>query len=245
MPRASKAASKNDVDDIFGPSTAPAPEPDDLDDEFDAPKPRARQETPEEEPNSFTPKLGLGPLPGRFYIFIGGKDEDSEDASLWYSLGGKGHRIPIQEPCLVGYLKGLKIVPKLFKGDWNYKLDVTIHADKEYVVRAGLKTTFSKGILGGLMEVKDFSKPVGIAPTPGDENKVVFGNVYDGVTGKKFFHERDEDTTPSQMVFELQDRLGIEVQDGDSIKADKEKVLEDQKNGTGRRRQDEQRDEFA
>jgi hypothetical protein len=104
---------------------------------------------------------------------------------------------------------------------------MSISADQEYVVRSGIKTTFTLGVIQSLMIVEDFKRPISIVPTPGDESKVIFGNVHDGITGKKFYVEpenREKEPNISAIVYHLQRQLGVEVQSKDSIAAEKEEV---------------------
>lgn len=198
-----------------------------------------------------TIRLGLGPLPGRQYIFIGGNDEGDDAGTLWYTLdGNNNNRLPVKEPCLTGYLKALRIVPKKYKDKWNYKLDVIIQGDREYAIRSGMRTTFSIGLLQSLIkaqEAEELSGPLAFYPTAGNEGKVVFSNVANAETGWKYImpkDERDSDPDVSSMIFDLQNAIGCEVQSKDSIQEDKDNYETKYSGSSGGGNKRESRDEF-
>lgn len=158
--------------------------------------------------------------PGRVFIYVGAEKEVGEPFN-WYVLGEDSIKIPIYENYLTGYVTGIRVTPKRWKDKpWGYKVDLSLRSDKEYVIRSGVETSFSKGLVNSLVKVEDLSRPICISVVPGTtEAKVVWCNILDGITGKGIFvkgENRAEKLSP--LIFDLQARLGVEVQTGASIK---------------------------
>lgn len=171
-------------------------------------------------------KLGLGPIPGRTFIFVGVGEQDDQDY-YWYHFTGTGDRgkvVPIFEQGLTGRVSNIRIIPKKYKNKWEYKVDVTVSADKEYVLRSGASTTFTKGLLSKLITLEDPGKLLCIAPMPGSSDKVVFCNVWDLESRKQIFFEGDFPDKIAPLVFDLQEKLGVDVQSVESLEKDKEEV---------------------
>ena len=56
--------------------------------------------------------------------------------------------------------------------------------DRLYIVRSGIETNFSKGLLLALSQVNDFENPLTIAVAPGEET-VIFARLYNATTGER------------------------------------------------------------
>jgi hypothetical protein len=126
-------------------------------------------------------KLGLCNPPEPIYLYVK-NGEFSGEYYLWYNYDINNEKtIPVQQRGLTGYLRNLRLTSKEFKGQNNLKLDIVIAADEIYVVRTGIETNFAKTFLLAVSQIKDFSKPLIIAATPGEEN-VVFCRLYDAAT---------------------------------------------------------------
>lgn len=162
-------------------------------------------------------KLGFGPLPVPQYLFVGGKDDASDEGEyLWYSLdfSNNSKKIPIHTPALTGLLTGIKMVNKPHKGDDVIKVDVSISADRKYVIRTGIDTIFGRGLLLALElfeNIKDI--PVTICVTPGDEKNVIYASVYNAETEEVVKFDWDKSKKLSPIVNTLRVRLGHEAQD--------------------------------
>lgn len=166
-------------------------------------------------------KVGFGPRPGvKCYVFVGADDgSEATDTYVWYILDSDGKKIPIHDGSLTGWVTNIRVVPRQWKGKWGYKVDTTLVADRLYVLRSGISTSFAKGMVNSLSTVPDLEKLITINAKKGDEGKVVFGDCSDPETGKSYFCEKQE-TKLGPVVFKLQERLGLEVQSFDSIAAE-------------------------
>jgi hypothetical protein len=126
-------------------------------------------------------KLGLCNPPEPLYLYVK-NGELSGESYLWYHYDVNNDKtIPVQQRGLVGYISDLRLTTKEFKGKDNVKLDIVLSADEIYIIRTGVETNFAKTFLLALSQVQDFSKPLIIAATPGEEN-VVFCRLYDAAT---------------------------------------------------------------
>lgn len=160
-----------------------------------------------------TIKFGFGPHPGKIYVFVGA----DEEGDTWYTLDN-GKPVPIKEPALTGFLTNISVTRREYKGKDNYKLDVTIDCIEEvYVLRSGIDTVFSKGLVGALMQIEDFLEPIIVTASMGDENKVVFCNVYDANSREKYKYETIEGSL-FPIIQDLQNRLGVYRQTSEDLK---------------------------
>ena len=161
-------------------------------------------------------QLGFGYIPVPQYIFVGGKDAQTEGPEyLWYSIDFKTNKpLPIFDQALTGYITGIRMINKPYKGDDAVKVDISIQADRKYVVRSGIETIFTRGLLLAL-EIFDNLKdiPVTICVTPGDEKNVIYASVYDAVNGEVVKFDWDKSKKLSPVVVGIQKQLGQEVQD--------------------------------
>ncbi|RCJ33241.1 hypothetical protein A6770_41040, partial [Nostoc minutum NIES-26] len=95
---------------------------------------------------------------------------------------------------------------KEFKGKDSIKLDIVVAADEVYIIRTGIETNFAKTFLLSASQVYDFSKPLIIAVTSGDEN-TVFCRLYDAVTKVRIRREWNPNADWASIISEIQSRL--------------------------------------
>ncbi|MEH2258939.1 hypothetical protein [Nostoc sp.] len=124
-------------------------------------------------------KLGFGSIPKPQYVFVK-KDNDY----CWYILSEDDRKIPIHDKALTGVINGIEIdkqVETTFGGVG--KIDLSILADKPYIIRSGKDSYFSKSLLLSLdaLTSEQLRNPLTISVRPGDSN-VVFCNIFDPVT---------------------------------------------------------------
>ena len=105
---------------------------------------------------------------------------------LWYFWdGGKSVHEPIEQHAITGVIDKIEIETKEFRGKSDPKLNISIKADKPYVIQAGIDTMFAKGLIFTLskLPVEAFKKPIMIAVEAGDTEQVLFAKVYNPATG--------------------------------------------------------------
>ncbi|MEH1945547.1 MAG: hypothetical protein V7K77_00890 [Nostoc sp.] len=124
-------------------------------------------------------KLGFGAVPRPQYVFVK-KDNDY----CWYMLSENDQKIPIYDKALTGLITEIKIDKQVETAFGEAgKIDLSILADKPYIVRSGKDSYFSKSLLLSLdaLTSEQLRNPLTISVRPGDSN-VVFCNIYDPVT---------------------------------------------------------------
>lgn len=127
--------------------------------------------------------LGLGQPPKARFIYANRQYDDC----LWYFWNGaKNEHEPIEHTALTGYLEKIEIETKEFRGRKEEKLNVTVRADRLYVVQSGLDTHFARGLLYTLanLPAKAFRQPIMIAAEAGESEQVLFSRIYNPVSGK-------------------------------------------------------------
>ena len=105
---------------------------------------------------------------------------------LWYFWnGGSSSHEPIEHHAITGIIDEIKIETKEFRGKSDPKLNISIKADRPYVIQAGMDTLFAKGLIFTLskLPVEAFRKPIMIAVEAGDTEQVLFARVYNPATG--------------------------------------------------------------
>lgn len=126
-------------------------------------------------------KLGLCNPPQPIYLYVKKLEVDGR-IYAWYNCEiEQDKKISVSQRALTGYVSELRLTDKDFKGKDNLKLDIVVQADEIYIVRSGIETNFAKSFLLAASVVKDFTQPLIIVATPGDENSV-FCNLYDTLT---------------------------------------------------------------
>lgn len=172
-------------------------------------------------------KLGFGDDP-RFpkYVFVGADETDDKKPYLWYSLDGPGNVVPQFDPALTGSLTDVKCIKTMFKDKPNYKYDFFLQAGgQNFVIRSGVNTIFSRGIMLALEYVlSELVKPEGIGAclfsfitSAGDEDNVVYGNLFDWAEGETVFPDWDKEKKLSPIMNILQGALGTDIQTKKSI----------------------------
>jgi hypothetical protein len=151
-------------------------------------------------------KLGLCNPPELIYLYVK-NGELSGESFLWYQYNiNNNQTIPVQQRGLTGYLQSLRLTNKEFKGKDNLKLDIVISADEIYVIRTGIETNFAKTFLLAASQIYDFSRPLIIAATSGEQN-VVFCRLYDAITKSRIRREWDRNADWAGLISNIQSRL--------------------------------------
>ena len=130
--------------------------------------------------------LGFGHSPKPRYLYANRQYPDC----LWYFWdGAKKEHEPIQFQALTGIVEKLEVEEKEYKGKPEFKANLHIKADRNYVIQSGLETLFAKGLVYTLskLPVASFNKPITIAVEPGDTAMVLFCRVYNPVTGQAVY----------------------------------------------------------
>ena len=116
---------------------------------------------------------------------------------LWYFWNNaKNEHEPIEQTALTGWIEKLEIEEKEFRGRTEAKVNLTLRADRLYVIQAGFDTLFGKGLLHTLAKLPEnaFRQPVMIAVEPGDTEQVLFCRIYNPVNGRSVFAPYPDDT---------------------------------------------------
>ncbi len=124
-------------------------------------------------------KLGFGTIPKAQYIFV-----NREGDTCWYSLSEDDKIMPIHEKALTGVITAIECNKSVeTKFGVAYKTDLSILADKPYIIRSGRDSYFSKSLLLSLdvLTLEQLRNPLTIAVRPG-EKTIVFCNIYDPAT---------------------------------------------------------------
>ncbi|MBW4565328.1 MAG: hypothetical protein KME32_30430 [Mojavia pulchra JT2-VF2] len=152
-------------------------------------------------------KLGLCNPPEPIYLYIK-NGEVSGESFLWYHYNIEQDRtIPVQQPGLTGYLSELRLTAKEYKGKDNMKLDIVVAADEIYIIRTGIETNFAKTFLLSASLIQDFSKPLILAVTSGEEN-TVFCRLYDAATKVRIRAEWNPNADWGAIIHGIQTLLG-------------------------------------
>jgi len=144
-------------------------------------------------------QLGFGHSPKPRYIYANRQYPDS----LWYFWdGAKKEHEPIQFQALTGIVEKLEVEEKEYKGKPDYKVNLHIKADRNYVIQSGLETLFAKGLVYTLskLPVTSFNKPITIAVEPGDTEQVLFCRVYNPVTKQAVYAPYTEPVNWQQVI---------------------------------------------
>ena len=152
-------------------------------------------------------KLGLCNPPEPIYLYVNQGEVDGE-SYVWYKFNiSQDKKIPVTQRALTGYLSELRLTTKEFKNKDNLKLDIVVSADELYVIRTGVETNFAKSFLLAASLVQDFSKPLIIAATAGEQN-TVFCNIYDAVTKSRIEREWNKNADWATIIRDIQSLLG-------------------------------------
>jgi hypothetical protein len=154
-------------------------------------------------------RLGFHPPLTRLYIFI-----KNEGNALWYYLEDSQKRY-IPETALTGTLKRLDIKESETSFKTELKADFEIVADRRYVLRSGIETAFTKGMLMVIAALSDerLHRPITLELKAGDEK----GNVLVSARDPETFEPIrtggwDKNTDWNALMNRAIARLGGEVQ---------------------------------
>jgi hypothetical protein len=146
--------------------------------------------------------LGFGPSPRPQKIYLNRQYPDC----LWYFWDHAGNKPqPIAHGSLTGYLTKIEIQTKEFRGKEEPKINLHLRCDRAYKIQIGFETLTAKSLLSALTLVEDFTKPITIAPEPGDTEQVVFGKI--ALDGEILYAPYAEDTDWPSILQALIDRL--------------------------------------
>ena len=144
-----------------------------------------------EELRSSKQQIGFGHPPKPRYIYANRQYPDC----LWYFWdGAKKEHEPILFQALTGIVEKLEIEEKEYKGKPEFKVNLHIKADRNYVIQSGYETLFAKGLIYTLatLPVVCFNKPMTIAVEPRDTEQVLFSRVYNPETGRAAYAPYNE-----------------------------------------------------
>jgi hypothetical protein len=100
--------------------------------------------------------LGFGKKKVPVYIFVK-LVQEGPLTYLWYSRNkSEGQNVPITERDLTGYLVNVWLYERsdAVTGERVPKLNVYLHADRDYLIQTGIQTNFSRSFLAGLLELE-------------------------------------------------------------------------------------------
>ncbi|HEY9610642.1 hypothetical protein [Allocoleopsis sp.] len=114
-------------------------------------------------------KLGFHAPLTRLYVFI-----KNEGNALWYYLDD-GNKVYIHETAITGVLKHFEVKEANTSFGDDVKADLEIMADRRYVLRSGVDTAFTKGMLMTIAALSDeqLNHPLTLELKPGEKK----GNV--------------------------------------------------------------------
>jgi hypothetical protein len=130
-------------------------------------------------------QLGFGPSPRPQYVYVS-QDKSPTGWYLW-NFAGDGHAEPIEHQALTGYITGIEVDTKEFKGKENKKLNVTVSAGpRNYIIQVGFYTAFARCMLASLARLRPehLQTPFAIETQFGKE-KTVFCTLYNAQNGGK------------------------------------------------------------
>jgi hypothetical protein len=152
-------------------------------------------------------KLGFGPSPKARYIYANRQYPDC----LWYFWdGGTKEYEAISDNAITGTVTKVEIETKEYKGKPAVKLNITLQADRAYVIQAGFDTLFGKGLLYMLSElpIASLRGPIMIGVEAGETEQVLFCRIYNPVTGKAFFRPAPDDADYAAVAAKVIAKLG-------------------------------------
>lgn len=155
--------------------------------------------------------FGFGDPPVPTYIYVG----DSGDPNCpWYQLDYQNNnkKMPIAQKALTGKLVGLKLVKKTHKDKPAIKLDISIQADKRYVIRSGVETYFTRSFVLAASMLDMFEEPIILAAIPGTDQSVVFCKLYYAINAERIKIQWDANCKLHPLINALQQRMNIHPQ---------------------------------
>lgn len=152
-------------------------------------------------------KLGFHAPLTRLYVFI-----KNEGNALWYYLDD-GHKVYIQESALTGTLKRFEVKEATTSFGSEIKADFEIVADRRYVLRSGVDTAFTKGLLMTIAALSDelLNRPITIELKPGEQKGNVLVSARDPETFEPIKTGSWENANWDELMNQALTRLGGEV----------------------------------
>lgn len=137
--------------------------------------------------------LGFSSPPKPRFVYANRQYNDC----LWYFWNSaKNEHEPIESTALTGWVEKLEIEDKEFRGRTESKINLTLRADRHYIIQAGFDTMFGRGLLHTLAKLptEAFRQPIMIAVEPGETDQVLFCRIYNPANGKSVFAPYPDDT---------------------------------------------------
>lgn len=116
---------------------------------------------------------------------------------LWYFWNSaKNEHEPIEATALTGWVEKMEIEEREFRGRTETKVNLTLRADRLYIIQAGFETIFARGMMHTLAKLpaEAFRQPIMIAVEPGESEQVLFCRIYNPANGKSVFAPYPDDT---------------------------------------------------
>ncbi len=138
------------------------------------------------EMRSSKQSLGFGHPPRPRYIYANRQYSDC----LWYFWNGaKSEHEPIEFHALTGVIEKLEIEEREFRGKPDYKVNLHVRADRNYIIQSGYDTLFARGLIFTLSKLptEAFRQPITIAVEPGDTEQVLFCKIYNPASGQAVY----------------------------------------------------------
>jgi hypothetical protein len=152
-------------------------------------------------------KLGFHAPLTRLYVFI-----KNEGNALWYYLDD-GQKRYIQETALTGTLKRFEVKEAETSFGNELKADFEIVADRRYVLRSGVDTAFTKGILMTIaaLSLHQLKRPITLELKAGEEKNNVLVSARDPETFEPIRTGSWENADWNALMNQALARLGGEV----------------------------------
>lgn len=152
-------------------------------------------------------RLGFHPPLTRLYVFV-----KNEGNALWYYLDD-GQKRYIQDTALTGMLKRLEVKEVQTNFKTELKADFEIVADRRYVLRSGVDTAFTKGMLLTIAALSDaqLKRPITLELKAGEEKGNVLMSARDPQTFEPIRTGSWENADWNKLMNQALVRLGGEV----------------------------------
>ena len=152
-------------------------------------------------------KLGFHPPLTRLYVFV-----KNEGNALWYYLDD-GQKRYIQESALTGTLKRFEVKEATTSFGSEVKADFEVIADRRYVLRSGVDTAFTKGMLMMIAALSDeqLNRPMTLELKPGEQKGNVLVSARDPETFEPIKTGSWENANWDELMNQALARLGGEV----------------------------------